>query len=124
MSFHGRAASAARRAEDLRRLEAGSTRLSKEVPALTTLRFAVTELGALVPVKHTKHVVVRSAPALFIFQCSDALCDGGGHDVTTIVLYSLRGMRTEFTGQHACDGTVGCSPCRRTLEFRAFAQYA
>jgi hypothetical protein len=99
-------------------------RLSKEVPALTALRFAVTEVGALAPIKHTKHVVVRSAAALFIFHCGDALCEGGGHDVTSSVLYSLRGMRSEFSGEHACDGTVGCSPCRRTLEFRAFAQYA
>jgi hypothetical protein len=124
MSLHGKAGNLARWAEDIRRRETDSARLSKEVPALMTLRFAVTELGALAPVKHTKHVIVRSAPALFVFRCGDALCEGGGHDVTTAVLYSLRGMRMEFTGQHACDGTVGCSGCRRTLEFRAFAEYS
>jgi hypothetical protein len=124
MSFNGKAAAHARRSEELRQQEADSSRLLKEVPSLKTLRFAVTELGALVPVRHTKHVVVRSAPALFIFHCGDALCQGGGHDVTTSVLYSLRGLRTEFTGQHACDGNVGSSSCRRTLEFRALAEYS
>jgi hypothetical protein len=71
-----------------------------------------------------KHVIVASAPALFIFHCGDELCEGGGHDVTTSILYSLRALRTEFTGQHACDGTVGCSRCRRSIEFRAFAEYS
>ena len=124
MSFNGRAANATRRAAEQRLHEAGCARLTKEVPSLKSLRFAVTEHGALVPVKHTKHVVVRSAAALFVFHCGDALCDGGGHDVTTTVMYSLRSLRTEFTGEHACDGTVGCSPCRRTLAFQAFAEYS
>jgi hypothetical protein len=122
MSFTKAAASAARR-EDRLRQEAGASKLRKEVPSLSTLSFAVTELGSLVHQKHVKHVVVGSAPSLFIFYCGDEMCAGGGHDVTTSVLYSLRAMRKEFTGQHACDGTVGCSPCRRTIEFRAFAEY-
>jgi hypothetical protein len=123
MSFTKAAANAARR-EDRLRQEAGATKLRKEVPSLSILRIAVTELGMLTHQKHMKHVVVGSAPALFIFHCGDELCEGGGHDVTSNVLYSLRALRTEFTGQHSCDGTVGCSPCRRSIEFRAFAEYA
>jgi hypothetical protein len=117
------AAHAARREERLRQ-EAGAAKLRVEVPSLSTLRIAVTEQGMLVRQKHLKHVVVGSAPALFVFHCGDELCEGGGHDVTSSVLYSLRALRTEFTGEHACDGTVGCSPCRRSIEFRAFAAYS
>jgi hypothetical protein len=123
MLFSKAAASAARR-EDRLLQEAGAARLRKEVPSLSTLRIAVTELGTLAHQKHLKHVMVGSAPALFIFHCGDKLCDSSGHDVTSTILYSLRALRTEFTGQHACDGTVGCSPCRRSIEFRAFAVYS
>ena len=123
MSFTKAAAKAARR-EDRQRYEAGATRLRKEVPALSALRISILELGVLVRHKHMKHVMVGSAPALFILDCGDELCEGGGHDVTSSVMYSLRALRTEFTGQHACGGTVGCSPCRRSIEFRAFAEYS
>jgi hypothetical protein len=123
MSFSRAAATAARR-EDRQRQEADATRLLKEVPTLKTLRITVTEVGMLVRQKHMKHVIVGSAPALFFFHCGDELCQDGGHDITTSVLYSLRALRKEFAGQHTCDGTVGCSPCRRSIEFHAYAEYA
>jgi hypothetical protein len=125
MSLSSRAtAKAARRSADRLRYEAGSIRLHKEVPALSTLRIAVTEHGPLVPINYVKHVMVGSAPALFVFECGDPTCDGGGHDVTSSILYSLRGMRTEFAGHDACAGTVGLGQCRRTIDFRAYAAYS
>jgi hypothetical protein len=122
MAFGKAAASAARR-EDRLRMEAGATRLQREVPSLKTLRIAVTEIGMLTHQKHLKHVVVANAPALFVFPCGDTQCEHGGHDVTSNILYSLRALRTEFTGEHSCDGSVGSSSCRRSIEFRGFAAY-
>ena len=125
MSLGSRAtANAARRSADRRRYEAGSTRLHNEVPTLCVLRIAVIEHGSLAPIKYVKHFLVGSAPALFVFECGDPTCEGGGHDVTSSILYSLRALRTEFTGHDACSGTVGLGQCRRTIDFSAFAAYS
>nr|ANY58057.1 hypothetical protein [uncultured bacterium] len=124
MSLTERAASAAvqRSAERLQR-EHEAQRLHDIMPALRSLRISIKETGKLVPTKYLKHVVVSSAPALFVFPCGDSWCQGGGHDITSAMLYSLRAMRTHFTGQHSCDGNIGSASCRRVIEYEVFAEY-
>jgi len=117
------AMSAAQRSAARRRYEDDAPRLRKEIPSLSKLRIEVTHSGALMPSKHTSHIVVGNAPALFVFYCSDPWCGDGGHDVTSSVLYALRALRSEFSGNHSCEGTIGSASCRRTIEYKAFAEY-
>jgi hypothetical protein len=121
--FEKERAAATQRSIERRRRENAAPRLNKEVPSLVRLRVAVTESGGFTTKKHVRHVVVASAPALFVFECGDELCREGGHDVTTSVLYALRGMRTTFEEHHSCDGTVGSSGCRRLVDLTFFAEY-
>ena len=116
-------AAAAQRSIERRRREDAAPRLKKEVPALVRLRVSVTESGGLKTSKHSRHVVVANAPALFVFECGDELCRGGGHDVSSSVLYALRGQRATFEEHHTCDGTVGSSGCRRLVDLAFFAEY-
>ena len=121
--FEKERAEAAQRSIHRRRVEDSSPRLKKEVPSLLRLRVAVNETGGLGANKHLRHIVVPSAPALFVFTCGDEHCRNGGHDVTSSVLYALRALRTTFEEHHACDGTVGSSNCRRMVDLTFFAEY-
>jgi hypothetical protein len=67
--------------------------------------------------------VVENAPALFILPCGDTSCKDGGHDVTSMVLRSLRAGETRFEGEDVCNGMVGSAPCSRVLRYVATATY-
>jgi hypothetical protein len=116
--------SATQRSVDRRRREDDSPRLMKEVPSLRRLRISVTEGSALSTHKHMRHIIVPSAPALFLFPCGDKWCENGGYDLTSSILYALRSLRTTFVEHHTCDGSVGSATCRRTLDLELFAEYA
>ena len=88
--FEKERAEAAQRSIDRRRVEDSSPRLKKEVPSLLRLRVAVNETGGLGANKHLRHIVVPSAPALFVFTCGDEHCRNGGHDVL-IAIPDVRG---------------------------------
>jgi hypothetical protein len=122
--FEKQRAAATQRSAERRRREDDATRLKKEVPGLLHLRIAVTETGGLGASKHSRHIMVPTAPALFVFTCGNEQCRDGGHDVTTSALYSLRGLRTTFTEHHECDGNVGSATCKRSIDAVFFAEYS
>lgn len=121
-----RPSAAAQRAQERRDRENQSPRLSAEMPNVKGLRLEIEERSAGSPVaepKHVKRVVVEHAPALFLLPCGDSRCDGGGHDITHMVMRSLRMSDAHFEGEDPCHGTVGTAPCNRTLHYVADAEY-
>lgn len=111
-------------AERLQR-EQEAPRLRDRVPALATLRFEVTDGRNLTSpdFKHTRIIVVDTAPALFSLMCGDHSCRGGGHDVTFAVLDGLRAGSTRFEVQDGCYGNVGTAECGRTMVVEITATY-
>src|SRR4051812_17995983 len=105
--YDKKGAAAAQRSAERRQREDDASRLKKEIPSLRKLRIVIAESGALGIKKHSKLVVIANAPALFVFPCGDENCQGGGHDLTTWALYSLRALRTTFSERDACSGSVG-----------------
>jgi hypothetical protein len=81
------------------------------------LRLEITDGGNLTSAdsKHTRIIVVDTAPALFSLMCGDPACRDGGHDVTNAVLDGLRAGATSFEVQDACYGGVGSAQCGRTM---------
>ena len=123
---HRRFGEAAQRATERRRREDEAERLKNEVPRLESLRLDIAEKrqGSVVAeTSHIKRVVVDSAPALFVLPCLDRECKEGGHDVTDMILRSLRSGATRFEGDHICNGRVGAADCGRILSFVATATY-
>ncbi len=119
-----RTEAALRYSERLQR-EQDAPRLRERVPALATLRLEITDGRNLTSAdsKHTRIVVVDTAPALFSLLCADRECRDGGHDVTTTVLDKLRKGETRFDVQDACYGTVRTAACGRTMLLEATATY-
>lgn len=113
-----------RYAERLQR-EQEAPRLRERVPALASLRLEITDgrnvTGA--DSKHTRIIVVDTAPALFSLVCGDHACRGGGHDVTIPVLDGLRTGATRFEVQDACYGNVGTAECGRVMVVEVAATY-
>jgi hypothetical protein len=70
-----------------------------------------------------RHIVVASAPALFVMPCHDTQCKDGGHDLTTEILSALRGQKVNFQGEDVCSGVVGSAGCSRVLGYVAVATY-
>lgn len=117
---------AAGRAAERRQREAEAPRLARIVPALNTLRLEIQERSANISRPqsvHTRHVVVASAPALFVLPCHDSQCKDGGHDVTDRILAALRAGELRFEAEHACQGAVGTAPCSRVLSYVGIAGY-
>ena len=117
---------AARKAAERRVREDAAKRLADIVPDLERLCIRVEEWheGANeAHVKHTRHVVVQRAPAVFDLPCCDRHCDGG-HDVTKSVLNALTERRTRFDGRHRCGGTSKEGDCQYELTFTAEAAYS
>jgi len=81
---------AAERFADRRRREQDAPRLADQVPALVSLEISIDERSGASGVKHTRRVVVDSAPALFLLPCGDSRCADGEHDLTTTVMRALR----------------------------------
>lgn len=119
-----RTEAAQRYAERLQR-EQEAPRLRDRVPALATLRLEITDGRNLTSAdsKHTRIIVVETAPALFSLMCGDHACRDGGHDVTHAVLDRLRAGATRFEVQDACYGNVGTAQCGRTMHLEITATY-
>jgi hypothetical protein len=115
---------AAQRYAERRQREDEAPRLKSVAPELVSLSVEVEDgSGAgMAASRHVRHVVVESAPALFVIPCGEQRCDGG-HDVTYAVLGALRERRTSFDGVDECRGSVGMNPCMRILRYHAVAEY-
>jgi hypothetical protein len=119
-------AEVAGRLEERRRREAEAPRLAVMVPALEKLRIEVSERSANIARPehtHTRHVVVPSAPALFVLPCHDSRCKDGGHDLTARILSALKAKQVRFEGEDACAGVVGSAACTRVLDYVGVATY-
>jgi len=119
---------AAQRTLDRRLHEDGAARLHLEVPTLATLKLQILDGGGgtFGGVEHVKHVVVPSAPALFVIPCGDHNCKDGGHDLTWEIMRALRASEPKFEGQHQCSGSLGSmgsGQCTRVLKYVAIATY-
>lgn len=115
-----------RRSLERRRKEDEARRLRDVVPELLELEFDVSEERSGMPgheVQHRRVVVVSRAPALFEFACADRACEGGGHDVTALVLGSLGRGEPRFTGSHTCEGRARDTACEYVLRFEGRAVY-
>ena len=96
------------------------------VPSLQGLRLQVLERspGISHPEhSHVRHVVVASAPALFVVPCHDTQCKDGGHDLTQEILGALKRRNARFEGEDICRGTVGSASCSRILGYVGVATY-
>jgi hypothetical protein len=121
-----RDAEAAARLAERRRREDDAPRLATLVPTLEKLQLEVIERSANISRPehtHIRHIVVASAPALFVLSCRDTQCKDGGHDLTQEILAALRRQKERFEGEDACSGVVGSSTCSRILGYVAVATY-
>jgi|SRR5688572_9758477 len=114
------------RTAERRQREDEAPRLAVTIPALQGLRIEVLEHSSSIArpeYAHVRHVVVASAPALFVMPCSDKDCKEGGHDLTHEILAALRRRNGRFEGKDACRGTVGSAGCSRVLGYVGLATY-
>jgi hypothetical protein len=116
-------ANAAFDAAERRGRELRAPRLLSAVPTLTSLHIAISEQSGMSSAKYRKHIVVASAPALFIIACGDERCEDGGHDITIGIMQALVARRSSSEGDHACDGTIGTATCGRQIHYELFAAY-
>ncbi|HEY1692525.1 MAG TPA: hypothetical protein VGG39_10205 [Polyangiaceae bacterium] len=116
----------AQRFAERRQREDEAPRLGDQVPNLRGLRLEIEERAGDLGLKHVRHVVVGSAPALFIVLCGDSECHEGEHDLTGPIMRALRAGSTRFDGEDVCNGSVGSlrAECTRVLHFDAVATYA
>ena len=119
---------AAERFAERRRREDEAPRLKTEFPALQTLALEIRETsdnvsGAMSPM-HIRRIMVEHAPALFVVPCSNARCQHGGHDITSLLRSHLRSQETRFEGDHECRGSTDDATCSRVLHFVGTATYA
>jgi hypothetical protein len=111
-------ARAAQSAERFRR-ELEAPLLRTEVPDLIELSIELAEggQGGMPETRHVRRFVLATARALFLIPCGNPLCQGGGHDISTVVMGALRSHRLEQAGDSPCSGTVDAVPCTRTVHF-------
>jgi hypothetical protein len=115
---------AAQRAIERRKSEDDAPRLVAEVPSLRSARILIIEQVPTGSTRHTKHVVVARAPALFVIPCGDTTCQDGGHDITSQVMSAFRRRLLTAQGEDACGGMSGSAPCGRSIRFELTAEYA
>jgi hypothetical protein len=126
MNYYKKKTEAAERAQARRELENAAPRLAAEVPTLTTFKLELEEhegTSRRPEQNHIRHIVVTSAPALFVVPCGDSRCKDGGHDITRDVMRSLRAGETRFQGTDACQGSQGSGLCVRVLHYTGLATY-
>ena len=126
MNYYKKKTEAAERAQARRELENAAPRLATEVPTLATLKLELEEhegTSRRPEQNHIRHIVVASAPALFMVPCGDSRCKDGGHDITRDVMRSLRSGETKFNGTDACQGSQGSGLCVRILHYTGIATY-
>jgi hypothetical protein len=114
---------AAQRSSERRQRENDAPRLRESVPTLESLQLELVEHAGTNTTAHRKHVVVASAPALFLIPCGDKECRDGGHDITHEVMRSLQQKSAQISGEHVCEGQVGSAPCTRRLQYQTRAIY-
>jgi DNA-binding LacI/PurR family transcriptional regulator len=122
----GRNPEVTRRTAERRQREDEAPRLAMTIPALQGLRLEVLEHSPSIShpeYTHVRHVVVASAPALFVMPCRDKDCKDGGHDLTQEILAALRRRNATFEGEDVCRGMVGSTGCSRILGYVAAATY-
>lgn len=115
---------ATQRSVERREAEEGAPRLIAQVPSLRSARIQITEMIPTGTTKHIKHVVVASAPALFIIPCGDKACRDGSHDLTAPLMSAFRRRLTSAVGENSCEGTCGTAPCGRSIRYELVAEYA
>ena len=114
---------AAERSNARKQREDEAPRLRDSVSAILSLEIELVEDAGTSSTKHRKHVVIASAPALFLIPCGDKECRDGGHDITLEVMRSLQQGSGQVTGEHFCQGQVGTLPCSRKLQYQTFAVF-
>ena len=127
MSLRQRQLEVEERVRERREREDAAPRLCARVATLMSLSIEIDDhFGAatLAGTRYVRHVVVERAPALFEIPCSDASCEGGGHDVTREVMQALLAGRSEFSGEDVCYGYRGNERCNRVLRFTGHAKYS
>jgi hypothetical protein len=122
-----RGGEAAQRQIERRQREDEANRLAAEVPNLASLSIEIAERRAGSPIadaKHTRRVVVATAPALFELLCGDRDCKHGGHDLTRPIMAALKEGKERLESEDPCHGSVGSANCARVLEYLVIATYA
>ena len=115
---------AAQRFAERRQREDDAPKLRSEVPSLASLRLEIEECAGAGATRHSRHVLVDRAPALFLVPCGDPRCVDGGHDITWTVMHALRAHEASLRGSDECTGSVGSSTCSRVIHFEGTASYA
>ena len=106
--------------------EDDSPRLKDVIPSITRLRIELTEYAdnrSVTDSQRVQHYVVERAAAHFEIPCSDARCEDGGHDLTSVVMSALRASRHTFEDEDPCRGYVGEHACGRTLKFTGYVEF-
>ncbi len=119
MNLRKRRTEASERFAERRRREDQAPRLRDRIPDLAELKLEIEEGGA----KHIRHIVLERAPALFVFPCGDASCQGGGYEITDAVMSGLQRHQEQFETEDRCLGSIGTAPCTRVLRAVAHARY-
>jgi hypothetical protein len=124
MNSRLRSAAALRFAERRQR-ENDAPRLHDAAPSVATLRLDVTERRGETSAypRHSRIVVVDSAPALFWLPCSDHGCREGGHDMTTAILRGLVARAPRFELEDVCYGNIGTAQCGLVMHVTVTATY-
>ncbi len=116
---------AAQRFAERRQREDEAPRLRDRVPSLATLRLEVTDGQGVTDAgpKHSRIVIVDTAPALFSLTCGNDGCRDGGHDLTSSVMRGLIAGSTRFDVEDRCNGNRGSADCGRTVRVQVTATY-
>jgi hypothetical protein len=108
-----------------RRREDAAPRMRDVLPTLRGIRFKFQdsrEEGRTIALPYTRHIVIATAPALFVFRCIEPTCNGL-HELTEEILAELRKAVRHAEGESVCHGYIGDVPCDRTLLYAFEAEY-
>ncbi len=126
MFQNSKARAAAARYNDRKEAEDSADRLKDIIPTLETLKFQIQHeaggYGVAEP-GYVRHVMVATAPALFLIPCGGSNCTNGGHDITLVVMRALHAASTKFDGTDICYGEAGTGSCERVLSYSATASF-
>jgi hypothetical protein len=115
----------ARRTQRHAREEAAGE-LLRRVPDLTSLSIAIHETqfeGHTSANHYTRRFVLAHAHALFEVSCSNAICEGGGYDLTAELIASLARREDCAQGERTCAGRCGDHACTGALRYEATATF-
>lgn len=106
--------------------EDDAPRLKDVIPSVNRLRLELAEYSddrSVMDSQRIQHYVVERAAAYFEIPCSDARCEDGGHDLTSVVMAALKASRHSFSDEDPCRGYVGEHACGRTLKFTGYVEF-